>query len=97
MAERNCWFRIPGRLVILGVRYLYQRGIGRCLPKVCIYEPSCSQYMIEAIETHGLIRGFAMGCWRICRCHPFAQGGWDPVPGREVRNPDQENTLEQTT
>lgn len=73
----------PGRLAVGTVRWVYQNGIGRLLPKVCIYEPSCSNYMIQAIQTHGLLKGVALGSWRICRCHPFAQGGWDPVPGRE--------------
>lgn len=72
--------RVPGRVVILLVRVLYQRMIGPCLPKVCIYEPSCSNYMIEAITTHGLLKGGMLGGWRILRCHPFARGGFDPVP-----------------
>lgn len=94
MPERNRWLQMPARIAVAVVRYVYQRGIGRILPKVCIYEPSCSHYMIQAIETHGLVRGLAMGCWRICRCHPFARGGWDPVPGTTPANPEQEEHIE---
>ncbi len=73
------------RILILFVR-LYQSTLGRCLfflaggRSVCIYEPTCSHYMIEALETHGAIRGVCLGLWRILRCHPFARGGHDPVP-----------------
>ncbi|WP_373808403.1 membrane protein insertion efficiency factor YidD [Streptococcus ferus] len=68
------------KLLIFPVR-LYQRFISPLLPPSCIYHPTCSAYMIEAIEKHGL-KGVLMGLARILRCHPFAQGGEDPVPDR---------------
>lgn len=81
-----------GKALILLVR-LYQMTISRCLPpNVCIYEPSCSHYMVDAITMHGVLKGVALGLWRICRCHPFAKGGYDPVPpaaGTADPNPDQ--------
>lgn len=46
----------------------------------CIYEPSCSNYMYQAIEEHGVIKGTLMGIWRVLRCNPFVHGGYDPVP-----------------
>ena len=46
----------------------------------CRFEPSCSRYAEAAIDRHGLWRGCALAAWRICRCHPFARGGLDPVP-----------------
>ena len=46
----------------------------------CIYAPTCSQYGIEAIEKHGVVKGLAYTIWRILRCNPFAKGGYDPVP-----------------
>jgi uncharacterized protein len=49
----------------------------------CRFEPSCSSYMIEALAVHGVIKGFAMGVWRILKCHPFHPGGYDPVPTRK--------------
>jgi hypothetical protein len=67
------------RLLILGVR-AYQVALGPLLPAACRYFPSCSAYMIEALERHGAMRGGFMGIRRILRCHPFHAGGFDPVP-----------------
>ncbi len=67
------------QLFILLVRG-YQVAIGPLLPASCRYYPSCSAYMIEALERHGAIRGGLMGVRRILRCHPFHVGGFDPVP-----------------
>ena len=66
-------------VLILMVR-AYQVGIGPLLPSQCRYYPSCSAYMIEALERHGAMRGGVMGIKRILRCHPFHVGGYDPVP-----------------
>lgn len=64
----------------------YQLTLGRALPRVCRFEPSCSAYAVEAIREHGLRRGLTMGIWRILRCNPFFAGGWDPVPRRGDEN-----------
>lgn len=58
----------------------YQKYISVALPPRCNYTPTCSQYMLEAVEKHGAVKGTIMGCGRICRCHPFIVGGKDPVP-----------------
>ncbi len=68
------------RVLVWLVR-LYQHTLSRLLPRVCRFTPSCSQYMIRAVELHGFWRGILLGCKRICRCNPLNPGGYDPVPG----------------
>ena len=46
----------------------------------CIYTPTCSQYAVEALEKYGFLKGSFLAVRRILRCHPFAKGGYDPVP-----------------
>lgn len=58
----------------------YQKKISPHLGSHCRFRPTCSQYMIDAIETHGAFKGLVMGLWRILRCNPFGKGGYDPVP-----------------
>lgn len=64
---------------ILMVKF-YQNAISPYLPKACRYQPTCSQYMIEAITTHGVIKGIYLGSKRLLRCHPWGGSGYDPVP-----------------
>ncbi|MFN7364122.1 MAG: membrane protein insertion efficiency factor YidD [Pirellulaceae bacterium] len=64
-------------LAIASVRF-YQRWISPSLGSHCRFHPSCSQYMILAIEKYGVVSGVARGLWRICRCHPWSPGGNDP-------------------
>lgn len=68
--------RFFGECMVFLVR-LYQRFIRPVLPPTCIYQPGCSEYMILAVRKYGPIIGGAKGVWRICRCHPFNQGGED--------------------
>jgi putative membrane protein insertion efficiency factor len=49
------------------------------LPRACRFEPTCSVYMLEAVERHGVARGVALGLKRLFKCHPFHAGGFDPV------------------
>ncbi len=74
--------RTPGLLarllvVLLG---LYRRWISPLLGQNCRFHPTCSRYAIEAIEAHGAVRGGWLALRRVSRCHPFHEGGLDPVP-----------------
>ena len=68
---------IPARLLI-GLVRLYQWLISPLLGRRCRFEPSCSAYFIEAVRKYGALRGACRGIWRICRCHPWNPGGYDP-------------------
>jgi len=57
----------------------YRRFISPMLPRSCRFTPSCSLYTLQAIEKYGLLRGSLMGARRVLRCHPFSDGGYDPV------------------
>jgi len=67
------------RIFVLRVLRMYKRWISPMLPSACRFRPTCSEYMIEAIESHGVLRGVGRGLRRLSRCHPLHQGGFDPV------------------
>ncbi len=66
-------------LLILLIR-AYKTLISPFLPPSCRFQPTCSQYALEAIARFGALRGSWLSIKRICRCHPFTAGGYDPVP-----------------
>jgi len=66
----------PLRLLVTLYRWL----LSPILPAACRFHPSCSAYADEALTKHGFVRGGALTAWRLCRCHPFTAGGFDPVP-----------------
>lgn len=65
---------------LIFIIYIYQYFMSPYLPVSCRYFPTCSQYVVEALTKYGVLRGLLLGGRRICRCHPFCQGGYDPVP-----------------
>jgi len=66
------------KLFIQLIRF-YQLTISPWLGPKCRFYPSCSNYFIDALQKKGLIKGTALGIWRILRCQPFNRGGYDPV------------------
>jgi len=70
--------RLVTRLAVGFVR-LYQAALSPLLPASCRFEPTCSEYFVQAIEKKGALRGAVKGLWRLLRCHPWSRGGYDPV------------------
>ena len=66
--------------IMIALIKFYQKCISPLMPNVCRYTPSCSQYFIEALQVHGVVKGSFLGIRRILRCHPWGGSGYDPVP-----------------
>jgi putative membrane protein insertion efficiency factor len=73
--------------VVLAPIRLYQRFISPALPRRCKYEPTCSAYAVQAIRELGVVRGSILAAWRLARCNPFSNGGYDPVEARTLFRP----------
>lgn len=83
------------RAAVLRAIRFYQRRISPHLGHHCRFVPTCSQYAVEAIETHGLLKGGLLSVWRILRCNPLGRFGFDPVPPRgRWTSPDRHLTRE---
>ncbi len=67
------------RSLIIAAVWAYRATLAPLLGGHCRFTPSCSQYMIDAVNKHGALRGGWHGVKRICRCHPFTRGGHDPA------------------
>jgi len=76
------WVRILFVWILIIPVRIYQWIISPWLPKTCRYQPTCSQYAIEALREHGPITGLLLGTKRILSCHPWGGHGHDPVPPR---------------
>ena len=73
------------KILILLIRF-YQKFISPMFPAKCRFYPTCSQYTLEAIKEYGAIKGTYLVIKRILKCHPFHEGGYDPVPKKENKN-----------
>lgn len=69
---------------LIAILRAYKLVISPLLPSACRFAPTCSEYMLEAIRVHGVSRGIWLGLKRLGRCHPFCEGGFDPVPERDL-------------
>ena len=66
--------------IAIGALDLYKRFVSPLLPRACRFEPTCSVYAIEALDRHGALTGTYLAGRRLLRCHPWCEGGCDPVP-----------------
>lgn len=71
--------RLP-RLAVAGLIKIYQKLVSPTMGPNCRFQPTCSAYALEAVETHGVVRGGWLAAKRIGKCHPLHPGGHDPVP-----------------
>lgn len=82
----NAWLNFQGqyamKFLLIGLIRVYRLLISPLFPPSCRFQPTCSQYALDAVQTFGTIRGSWMAIKRILRCHPFHPGGYDPVPHR---------------
>jgi putative membrane protein insertion efficiency factor len=69
-------------IILAPIIFIYQKLISPLLGPRCKYHPSCSSYLVQAITTHGIIKGIILGILRIIRCNPFSGGGFNPVPSK---------------
>jgi uncharacterized protein len=71
--------------ILIGLIKVYQYALSPLFGQRCKYYPSCSSFAIGALREHGLFRAVALAGWRLLRCNPFSDGGYDPVPPRSAR------------
>lgn len=72
------------RAVVVAPLRFYQRFISPAMPRRCKYHPTCSEYAVQAIRTHGVLRGLVLAAWRVLRCNPWSHGGVDPVEAQTI-------------
>lgn len=75
------------RLLLIGLLRAYRVLISPLYGQVCRYHPSCSAYALDSVREHGSVRGSWLAARRLARCHPWAAGGYDPVPPRRSAGP----------
>jgi putative membrane protein insertion efficiency factor len=75
------------RVVLTAPIEVYRRVISPGLPRRCRYEPTCSQYAVQAIRRYGILRGAILAAWRLLRCNPLSHGGFDPVEDQRLFAP----------
>ncbi|HEX6150809.1 membrane protein insertion efficiency factor YidD [Nocardioides sp.] len=84
------------KYLLIGLLRAYRAVISPLYGQVCRYYPSCSAYALEAVTVHGSVRGSWLAVRRLARCHPWAAGGYDPVPAAE-RSPAADHSRSSST
>lgn len=77
------------KTLLLSLIKFYQKAISPLTPPTCRFHPTCSHYGFEAIETHGALKGTWLAIRRISKCHPFHEGGYDPVPEKKSNSNEE--------
>jgi uncharacterized protein len=67
------------KVIALSLLRVYKYALSPLLPPACRFTPTCSEYATDAIAKYGFLRGSLLGLKRLSRCHPFSEGGYDPV------------------
>ena len=67
------------RKIFVSLIKVYQKIISPLFPPSCRFYPTCSEYSVQAIKKHGVLKGLIKSSWRILRCNPFSKGGYDPI------------------
>ena len=73
------------KALLLALIRFYRRALSPLRPPCCRFIPTCSNYALEALEKHGVIKGCGLAVWRVLRCNPFGGKGYDPVPEPSAR------------
>ncbi|WP_088013604.1 membrane protein insertion efficiency factor YidD [Gottfriedia acidiceleris] len=81
--------------ILIGIIRFYQKWISPATPPSCRFYPTCSHYGLEALQTHGALKGSYLTTKRILKCHPFHPGGYDPVP-EKINKETKKNTVKET-
>jgi uncharacterized protein len=76
------------RFVVRAPIVFYRVVVSPALPRRCKYEPTCSRYALDAIATYGVLRGVVLAVWRVLRCNPWSDGGYDPVEAQRLFDVD---------
>ena len=71
---------MSARGALVAVLRFYKRFISPMLPPACRFQPTCSEYAMEAVQHYGIFKGSFLAMRRLARCHPWSRGGFDPVP-----------------
>ncbi len=77
-------FARAARTVAISPLLAYSKLVSPALPRRCRYEPTCSAYAIDAVRRFGVLRGAVLAGWRLLRCNPFSDGGYDPVDAQRL-------------